>query len=212
MGIRERREREKGLRKSQILQAAEEIFNEQGFAGASLELIAERAEISRGTIYFHFNTREELFGTILLSRAEELLNDLELISKSGNSPEKILREMVLKYLEHFLTYPEHFKLFANLQQGMKFEEFSDGLVRQFADEAQKGIDLLSSVIEAGIQEGLFRPVNPLETVKVLWAALNGLLLTLGSVENGVKGGEGRIRKSLECLHDLILKGLRTQKG
>src|SRR3972149_8664546 len=110
MGIRERKERERSLRKSQILAAAEKVFKEDGFEQASLEHIAERAEISRGTIYFHFNTREELYGTILLNRTNELFEKLDRIAASGDSPEATLEKMVIKYFDQFLEFPDHCKM------------------------------------------------------------------------------------------------------
>ena len=53
MGIAERKAREKLIRHQQILDAAYEVFNQVGFFAATMDQIAERAELAKGTIYIY---------------------------------------------------------------------------------------------------------------------------------------------------------------
>jgi len=53
MGTRERRERERKMRKNQILGAARELLADNGIAGTSMNQIAERAELSVGTVLLY---------------------------------------------------------------------------------------------------------------------------------------------------------------
>jgi AcrR family transcriptional regulator len=61
MAERWTRERRRQHTRDVLLEAAEEIFVQRGFEGASLEEIAETAGYTRGAIYKHFGTKEELF-------------------------------------------------------------------------------------------------------------------------------------------------------
>jgi AcrR family transcriptional regulator len=67
MGTRERRERERENRRSQILNAAKEIFMSKGFRAATMEDIAQKVELSPGTIYTYFKNKEELYVALNLS-------------------------------------------------------------------------------------------------------------------------------------------------
>ena len=61
MGIQERKEREKGRRRQQIMIAAKRIFSLKGFNKATMEDIANEAELSPGTLYLYFKSKEEMF-------------------------------------------------------------------------------------------------------------------------------------------------------
>ena len=59
MGIQERKEREKERRRQQIMVAAKRVFSNKGFNKATMEDIAQEAELSPGTLYLYFKNKEE---------------------------------------------------------------------------------------------------------------------------------------------------------
>jgi hypothetical protein len=61
MGIKERRIRREKIRQKQILDAAKKLFFEQGFAATSMNQIAKKVELSKGTLYLYFKNKEELY-------------------------------------------------------------------------------------------------------------------------------------------------------
>jgi AcrR family transcriptional regulator len=61
MGTAERREREKEERRNSILDAAEKVFFSKGVREATMDDIAEEAEVSKGTIYLYFGSKEEVY-------------------------------------------------------------------------------------------------------------------------------------------------------
>ena len=60
MGIAERKEREKQQRREEIMQAAEEVFFSKGFEKSTMDDVAEKAELSKGTLYLYFKSKEDL--------------------------------------------------------------------------------------------------------------------------------------------------------
>lgn len=66
MGIRERKEREKERRRQQIIVAAKRVFTSKGFNKATMEDIAQEAELSPGTLYLYFKNKEELYASLSL--------------------------------------------------------------------------------------------------------------------------------------------------
>ena len=65
MGITELKEREKQLRRTNIIDAAEQLFFKDGFDNVSMDQIAQKAELAKGTLYLYFKSREELHYSIV---------------------------------------------------------------------------------------------------------------------------------------------------
>lgn len=59
-------------KRQQILTAAEQMFKEYGYAGTSMDKVAEVAEVSKRTVYNHFPSKEELFNAIVLTHLRHL--------------------------------------------------------------------------------------------------------------------------------------------
>ena len=78
-GVAERWTRQRRLEhtRSLLLDAAEEVFVKQGFGGAALEDIAEVAGYTRGAIYSHFGTKEELFLAVIERHLQRVLDGFE---------------------------------------------------------------------------------------------------------------------------------------
>src|SRR3954466_15709440 len=68
------RERRRELTRNALLEAARHVFAQRGFAGASLEEIAETAGFTRGAIYKNFENKEELFFAVIQRRIDAQLS------------------------------------------------------------------------------------------------------------------------------------------
>lgn len=76
-GLPRRRDEARALFRNAILDAAEVVFAERGFHGARIQDIAARARIAVGTVYNHFEQKEEVLSALLEERMEELLAQLQ---------------------------------------------------------------------------------------------------------------------------------------
>ena len=79
MGIRERKDREKDLRRQQIQEAAKELFLLKGFNSSTMEDIAKKAELSPATIYLYFKNKDELYVSLNLSSIQYFTNNIKKI-------------------------------------------------------------------------------------------------------------------------------------
>lgn len=97
-------------KRSALLQAALELFAENGFNGSPTALIAKRAGVANGTLFFHFNNKEELIHELF----REVRAKLEKTVSENFQAEMPVRERFLqtfsKLLRYFLENPEEFKL------------------------------------------------------------------------------------------------------
>jgi AcrR family transcriptional regulator len=66
-----RRERKRDARRQQILEAAGRLFKSKGYEATSVDDIAEEADIAKGTIYYHFDTKEEIVLALTINSVED---------------------------------------------------------------------------------------------------------------------------------------------
>src|SRR5262245_10107384 len=109
MAVAERRLREKEARRQQILDAARDLFFQQGFDSTTIEEIAERTELSKGAIYLHFPSKEEIYITLMLE-GSEILFEMMKESVSGDLPaDTLLRRLGQSYFRFYREYTGYFR-------------------------------------------------------------------------------------------------------
>ncbi|WP_420413219.1 TetR/AcrR family transcriptional regulator [Roseibium sp.] len=79
-------------KKKQIVEAAIAEFQEKGFAGASMDRISERAQVSKRTVYNHFESKETLFKAINQCLADQINSALEV----PYDPDKPIRDALIE--------------------------------------------------------------------------------------------------------------------
>src|SRR5688572_10720436 len=109
MGTTERREREKQELRTKILDAARELFVQEGYEAVTMRRIAERIEYSPTAIYLHFKDKDSLLRE--LCEADFLKLAEELVARElPEDPVARLRGAALGYVEFARRYPNHYRL------------------------------------------------------------------------------------------------------
>ena len=177
MVMKARRENEKEQRRQAILQAAREVFFDEGFRQATVEVVAERAGISKGTVYLYFQSKETILAHLLLEGLDDLVDKLKdtYASDEPLSAEERLRRMAWMYFEFFQEEPRYLHFLVALDRG-RFREVVPPLVYQKVLEASlEGLEWAMRAVEQGIAEGSLRPCDARQAAATVWAALNGVL-------------------------------------
>ncbi|MGH2515291.1 MAG: TetR family transcriptional regulator [Ktedonobacterales bacterium] len=91
------------LARRQILAAALEVFSRQGYAGTTLDDITASANLSKGAIYWYFESKADLFATLLGERASIFSELLEDAARAARSPLEALHAMWLRWMEALET-------------------------------------------------------------------------------------------------------------
>src|SRR5689334_7339843 len=107
-----RRLKEKEDRKDRILAAAREVFFEVGIRRATVDMIAAKAEIAKGTVYLYFQTKETILAHLLLEGLDTLHEYLTTsFDESANlDSETRLRRLAAAYYEFYQQEPDYFRL------------------------------------------------------------------------------------------------------
>jgi AcrR family transcriptional regulator len=150
-----RKEREQQFRLNLILDAAEEVFGETSFAGATVEEIAQRAEISVGTLYNLFRSKEDVYRA-LISRAQDTFFDhMEERVAAARGPLEKVHAVVGYYFEHFHRFSRQFRLYVSATNGFQWElrtKLADEALARQADFRSR----LSDICQQGMDEGIFK--------------------------------------------------------
>nr|BBH92297.1 hypothetical protein KTA_04960 [Thermogemmatispora argillosa] len=146
------KEKQRQEREALILQAAEEVFCEKGYHEASIDEIAARVGIAKGTVYLHFPSKEDLLAALFRRDTEQVIAEVETIASSlGRSAREKLEEILhLLYGELFkkrtrLFYsmynsPEMRALLAKKEQMHAHWEQLTGRIEQLLAEGQAAGD------------------------------------------------------------------------
>jgi len=176
MGTAERREREKLQRKNEIIDAAERVFFSKGLAQSTMDDIAADAELSKGTIYLYFKSKEELYLAIN-ERGLQILGDMfsEAVSKKEIGLDKV-RAIGETYFNHSQKHPDYFN--AMLYYESRDIDFSDENSCAQACEAHGShtLQIVAEAIQVGIADGSIRPdIDPFKAAVVLWGHSTGII-------------------------------------
>lgn len=211
MGIAERRAREKEELRAKILEAAGELFVEQGFENVSLRKIADRIEYSAATIYLYFKDKEELLTTLCWETFAQLKATLEEFEEADGDPLAKLRAGLRFYIDFGLQHPNHYLLtFCTPHQQYHQFESSAGF-EQTNRTGLETFDCLRRALQRCRDAHLIEFTDLEATAQCVWMFIHGttslLINSCGDPHFPWVERERLIENSL----DLILHSLRPTK-
>lgn len=154
--IQERNERK-------ILDAAEKVFALYGYHGATIDKIAENAEMSKPNLHYYFKRKKDLYVAVLTRTLEIWLAPLSELDAEGD-PETELRKYIIEKVEMSREQPAASRLFANeILQGAPF-------VKPYLQtELRDIVNRKTRVLRAWIKAGKLKPIDPVHLIFLIWA-------------------------------------------
>lgn len=177
MGVVERRAREKEMRRAQIMDAAREVFAANGFGRATMEQIADKAELSPGTLYLYFKSKYELYASLHLRLLHRLADQMETLMNREdlNAPEKI-RELPDVMYEVYRFDPLIVINLFRLQASRDLTDLSPEVLEEMNSTSGRALRTMAEIFEEGIRDGYFRDYDPIAMADLVWSAFSGLVL------------------------------------
>jgi AcrR family transcriptional regulator len=160
MGKREeRRALHQEVSRTQILDAAEEVFASKGYHEATIKEIAQLAEFSVGAVYGFFEHKDDLFVQIYLRRGAEFMDGMREVMKVKRHPHEQLHALAHYQIEFFREHPNFGRLYLHTSAVVlgDVETKIDELVADRYDEAMQ---LQSDMFRAGQHDGTLRKGDP----------------------------------------------------
>ncbi len=210
MTTRARRAREKEERRQSILRAAREALQEEGFYRVTMDSIAERAEVSKGTVYLYFESKETLLASLLLEGLEALYDYLKEAFAPDRTlaPDERLRRLGWAYLQFFRREPFYFRFLMAVDRGRFREAVSPEVYQEVLEASLQGLGWVVRAIEQGMEERTFNCCDARQAAATFWATLNGVLDLMSHPLR-----QDMVGVSLEVLYrtamDTVIRGLQS---
>jgi AcrR family transcriptional regulator len=197
-----RREEKRDLTRQQILNAAASLFAEKGYESTTLEEVTERANVSKGTLYYNFESKEDLVVALRRQALSGTVTQVKELMNNGGEPLYLLEKLFLERAAFTEKNPELSKVF--FTQRLQFFFFRDEQLAQTADtEEGKKRQFRRTIYELvcdGQKKGQIRSdIAPQEVATMLSACfLHAQGAWLGSDRSS-----SLVDKTHRCLHMLL---------
>ncbi len=174
MGLQERRTREKEQRRLQILDAARSLVLKYGVFAVSVQQIAKLAELSVGTIYLYFESKEEIFASLQQEILDLMFEEMEEAIRGAAGPADGLRVIARAYNSFSVENKRYFDVI-NYFLSPSDVIFPPHLKTEIDHHGNRILSLVVGVIERGVREGVFEAPSPKRCAIVMWATIHGLI-------------------------------------
>jgi TetR/AcrR family transcriptional regulator len=197
----QRRLHHQDLSRTQLLDAAEEVFSRKGFHDTTLKEVAELAEFSVGSVYSFFANKDDLFRQIFVRRGDQFMDGLAgVLGDESASPTEVLHRLVDFEVGFFRQQPNFGRLYLHYSSAIMLttERDVDAYIADNYDEAMR---LQSALIERGQAAGELRHGDP----QVLARLFSGIVSAYQALDPAVMSDEpgATERLPLAELHEVV---------
>ena len=151
--IQARKERERAAREELILDHAQRLLLRDGFQNLNLDTLAEAVEYSKGTLYLHFKTKEDLALAVATRALKERADFFERASKfEGRSRERV-RAIGFACCHFAKAYPDYFSVELMLKSNSFWEKADEARQHLFGMQGGRCFRIVHRVVNEGLQSG-----------------------------------------------------------
>jgi TetR/AcrR family transcriptional regulator len=188
-----------------IAQAAKEVIAEVGYQRATLEEIAQRAGMSKATIYIYYKNKDDLFLHVVEELYDAVTDATAQEAETAKPPLEKLSGIVHRKMEFFERERDFFRIYLAEKHGLEVAP-KDPHKRALRDMYLQGVQTLAKVLQEGIDAGDLRPIDSRRLAFFLQEMMSTVL---------VQRIQGKARTSVEedidQLLDLFLNGARQPR-
>lgn len=195
MSVSSRRQREQQLRRDSIIEAAQNLFEQNGFMETTVDQIAAMAELGKGTIYSYFKSKDEIYIAIL----EKKLDLLEQKMKEAVVNPESATDALYALYDAFIEYHRERKGFIDtllVQVEDQILYRLGGVVGGLRSKASVWMEIVENTIQWGIERGEFGPVDVERISKTIVGMILGLITQYEM---------GQIKEDLANFRDAVFK-------
>jgi len=209
LNIEEKRKKEKENRKNTILKAARKLFFERGFKSVTVDDIAAKSEVSKGSIYLCFESKEEIYAQILIGDNQALYKRVKNFVATEATASQLLLEYARIYVNFFLDDTELFRILMTFMLQTGQMNLTEKQNAELIWSTNQNINVISEIIQKGISSGEFSPIENIWRMQnAIWGMLNGIISLYVFTGNPIKRME-RIHSTVKESISIIIKGLKA---
>jgi len=187
-----------------IAQAAKEVFAERGYQRATLEEIAQRAGMSKATIYLYYRNKDDLFLHVVEELVLMAIAATAQEATTARPPLEKLYGMVRGKIEFYEREREFFHIYLNEKQGLEVAPKTPHK-KALREMYLQGVQTLAGVLQEGIDAGVLRPLESQRLGFFLQEMISNVL------EQRIQGQiDTAVEEDVELLLSLFLDGTRQR--
>jgi len=172
MAVRHRKERERLARQQLILDAAIQVFAQKGFHQATMDDVAQEAELGKGTLYYYFKSKEEILQKLLKDNTRNFFDQIIQAVASEKDFIKMVRKVLLFYASYFTEHKMFFNIYFPFESGqIQFKS------PELADFRQTYLEFRRPLEEKLFQKMREEKIHTIEP-KNFWRILGGILMSI----------------------------------
>ena len=165
-------EEEQARRRHEIFHQVVPVFLKQGFHETSMREIAEAAGLGKSTLYDYFKTKDEILVYFFEDQLNDLTAEAQRIAVENCTADVRLRKIMEAYIASLQANKSLFMKLSMESQRLKLQS-----QRQIQQRRHAYQDMIRALIEEGIREGIFRPVNALLAARLLISGMAPVIYT-----------------------------------
>ncbi|SMO59649.1 TetR/AcrR family transcriptional regulator [Fodinibius sediminis] len=219
MSTEERKRREKQQRYNRIVDAAERVIFSKGIEQATMQEIAHEAELSKGTLYLYFRSKNELYTAIARRGSDTLNQRFAKVFASDCSGLELIRRIGETYLDFVSENPEYFKAFMYYESMSEVDELRESEIAAGCEENRReALSFMVRALQIGMQDGTIDDsFDPRELAIVLWSSTRGIttithMKGVGHYFKVLDEMEIQVSSLFENFLDLVGTGLATEEA
>jgi len=187
MAVSTRRQREKAQRRAQILDAARAVFLQKGFLLTTMDEVAAEAELSKGTLYLYFKSKDDLFVALGIDVAQQVADRFQNVLERNLDGLETVAAMMHSYAEFAMTNPLHFRNMAVWLASGHAVDVEAPNYSEYRGTVSKIVGRLVAAIERGQADGTIKPdLDTLRLAGQIWGGLFGICIIRVNSEEFVR--------------------------
>lgn len=175
-----RRAREKQQRYDDIVDAAESIFFSKGYSNASMDEIANTAQISRPLLYVYFKDKAAIMRAVMLRAAQSMVTRFAAARAAGENGMQQIKGIGQAYYQFSLDESDYFDVMTEMSTFPMPEE-PDATMLGMAECRDQVHDMMVAALNSGISDGSINPEqvhDPSLTAQILRGSLHGVIMSV----------------------------------
>ncbi|AGK95163.1 transcriptional regulator [Clostridium pasteurianum BC1] len=187
--------------KNAIFHSAIKVFSNNGYNGATMDEIASNAGVAKGTLYYHFKSKEEIFKYIITEGVDLMKNEIDEATNNEKSPLEKLQAVCRVQLNLIHENRDFFRVIASQLWGKELRQL------ELRDIMRRYVIHIEEFVKAAMEVGSIKEGNSL----FLAYAFLGTLCSV-SLYEVVNAESDNINGTINNLTDYILTGIGLQKS
>ena len=179
MGVAERRDREREMRRQHIVEAAERVFLERGAVNATMGDVAAAAELSKGTLYLYFASKDELYVAMSARTLEMLVEQVDAATPdaAAGTGLEALTAMMGAHQTFVRRHPERLQILLAWMASGFHADPDAGAYSEYLEMTAAIMQRAVAMVVRGQQDGSVRAeLEPMHTVMQMWGGSMGMAM------------------------------------